>query len=106
MRPSTSAFALHSSPGLAGPNVIVGHDSGGLFAYTAKCTHAGCALVPDVVASTGDVTGSCHGWMFDGTGACLTNTTRPLNHNAVASCSGQLYVDTDTIVAATTRAAP
>jgi nitrite reductase/ring-hydroxylating ferredoxin subunit len=83
--------------------VIIGHDSGGLFAYSATCTHHGCSLANDIDRSTGDVTCSCHGWQFDGNGACSTEPSKPLVHYALTVCDGFVYVDTGTTVAATTR---
>jgi nitrite reductase/ring-hydroxylating ferredoxin subunit len=83
--------------------MIIAHDSGGLFAYTSTCTHAGCDLSGSIDSSTGDVTCPCHGWQFDGTGACLTRSSKPLKHYALSVCSGKVYVDTSTTVASTTR---
>ncbi|MFI5302138.1 MAG: Rieske (2Fe-2S) protein [Polyangiales bacterium] len=103
---ATSSFPVNSWTGVSSINVIVGHDGGGLFAYTAKCTHAGCSIVNDIDPSTGDATCHCHSWQFDGTGACLGYPSRPLVHYAVTSCDGQLYVNTKSTVAASTRTAP
>jgi Rieske Fe-S protein len=84
--------------------VIVGRDARGLFAYEAACTHQGCAVgAPD---AAGVATCPCHGSQFDGTGAVLRGPARrPLPHYAVVLCGDEVFVDTNTVVAAATRAA-
>jgi Rieske Fe-S protein len=84
--------------------VIVARDAGGLYAYSAACTHQGCVLYePD---ARGVAACTCHASSFDGNGAVLTGpATRPLQHFAVAVCAGEVYVDTATRVAANVRLA-
>lgn len=82
--------------------VIVARDAGGLYAYSAVCTHQGCVLYePD---ARGVTACTCHASSFDGDGAVLHGpATRPLQHFAVAVCAGEVYVDTATRVAANVR---
>lgn len=103
---ATADFPLQTWTGVSAQELIVGHDAGGLFAYSGICTHAGCLMTADVDRSTGDVTCPCHTWSFDGTGACITRAGYPLAHFALQSCDGQLYVDKSTKVSSTTRTAP
>lgn len=83
---------------------VVAQDDSGVFAYSAVCTHQGCEIgKPD---SSGKSTCPCHGAQFDGNGAVLRGPARtPLVHYAVAICSGHVFVDTSTTVAASTRTA-
>jgi thiosulfate dehydrogenase [quinone] large subunit len=84
---------------------IVGHDAGGLFAFSTSCTHQGCLLDPP--SSTGATYCSCHGARFDGNGAVTAGPARrPLPHFALTVCDGVVYVDTNATVAASTRTAP
>ena len=84
---------------------IVSQDAAGLFAYSTTCTHQGCEIGnpgPD-----GTATCPCHGARFDGNGNVLKGPAKlPLDHYAVTMCDGEVYVDTSTIVDASTRFAP
>ncbi len=82
--------------------VIVAQDSGGLYAYTAVCTHQGCLV--DTPASDGTTTCPCHGSQFDGNGGVILGpATAPLDHYAVTTCEGDVYVNTKKVVDASTR---
>lgn len=81
---------------------IVGQDSGGYFAFTAICPHAGCKV--NAPSSTGATVCPCHGAKFDGTGAVTKGPAKtPLDHYAVAICNGHVYVDSSTTVPPSTR---
>lgn len=88
---------------IASSGVVIGHDAQGLFAYTMICTHQGCTIgAPN--ATTGTTTCPCHGAEFDGNGAVLRGpASRPLQHYALEVCDGRVYVDTKTVVSASTR---
>ncbi len=76
---------------LAG-GVIIAQDPGGLFAYSAICTHLGCTIgSPD---ANGTSVCPCHGSEFDGSGKVITGpATLPLVHFAVHVCEDNVFVD-------------
>ncbi|HSO41188.1 MAG TPA: Rieske (2Fe-2S) protein [Labilithrix sp.] len=81
---------------------IIGHDANGLFAFSTTCTHQGCTI--SAPSSTGATSCPCHGARFDGNGAVTVGPARtPLPHYALTVCGGNVYVDTGSTVAATTR---
>ena len=83
---------------------IVGHDDGGLFAFSTTCTHRGCTI--GTPSATGETLCPCHGARFDGNGAVVNGpASSPLPHFALTVCSGKVYVDVNATVAATTRTA-
>ncbi|GAC1351369.1 MAG: hypothetical protein NVSMB1_03720 [Polyangiales bacterium] len=85
-----------------GENVIIGHDGGGLFAYTAICTHKGCRVQPP--DPTGGTRCLCHGARYDKNGAVTQGpATKPLQHYALSICSGRVFVDPKSPVDATIR---
>jgi Rieske Fe-S protein len=84
---------------------FVVRDAGGLFALTAICTHQGCT-----VGSPGTNMGffcPCHCATFNQNGTNTSSPTasllQPLVHFALSLMSGQVCVDTTTVVAATVR---
>jgi len=103
----TSAGALTSFPQGKWKAVgafIVGHDAGGLFAFSTTCTHQGCTI--GAPSSTGATICPCHGARFDGNGAVVQGPARtPLPHFALTVCDGKVYVDETSEVAASTRTA-
>jgi Rieske Fe-S protein len=85
--------------------LIVAQDANGFFAYTAICTHQGCIIGKP--ASNGHSTCPCHFSQFDGNGKVLVGpASTPLRHFALAVCNGGVYVDTSTVVSASTRTPP
>ncbi len=82
--------------------LIIAQDANGFFAFSAICTHQGCVVDPP--AKNGSTFCPCHGSRFDGNGNVLVGpATKPLAHYAVNVCGGQVYVDTSTPVAQSTR---
>jgi cytochrome b6-f complex iron-sulfur subunit len=82
--------------------IVVAQDANGFFAFSAICTHQGCLLDPP--ASDGSTFCQCHGSQFDGNGAVMVGPAHsPLQHYAVNVCNGDVFVDTSTVVAASTR---
>jgi cytochrome b6-f complex iron-sulfur subunit len=88
--------------------VLIGRDTGGLYALTAICTHQQCNMDSDpmgTITAMGGITCACHGSVFTSTGAVeMGPATKPLVAYALAlGCDGFLYVDTTTPVANTVR---
>jgi Rieske Fe-S protein len=82
--------------------LIVGHDSKGIFAFSAVCTHAGCIVNPP--SKNGSTFCPCHGSQFDGNGSVLVGPAfSPLEHYAVEICNGNVLVDTSSVVSASSR---
>src|SRR5947209_700247 len=82
--------------------VIVAQDAGGLYAFSAICTHQGCAVGPP--GSNGATVCPCHGSEFDGNGnVTLGPATSPLPHFAVNVCEGNVFVSSKKSVDPTTR---
>lgn len=73
-------------------SLVIGRDSGGLFAYSASCTHTGCLLnAPD---RRGVATCPCHGSVFDGSGSVVRGpASSPLQHFLVTVQGGTVTVD-------------
>ena len=89
-----------------GASVLIGHDAGGFYALSSICPHQDC----DMAGGSGQITASgvtctCHGSKFSLSGAV---THGPANQGLPAyamelGCDGQLYVDTNSMVAASQR---
>jgi nitrite reductase/ring-hydroxylating ferredoxin subunit len=93
------SWSLVQAPGAP---VIVGHDAGGMFAFSAICTHQGCVVNPP--DSSGTTVCRCHGSMFDGSGAVVQGPAFfPLSHFEVVVCEQFVFVDPNSQVSATTR---
>ncbi len=85
--------------------LIVGHDDGGLFAYSNICLHQGC-LVRLTDPTTGDAYCPCHGSEFDGNGGIVRGPVRvPMDHYALDVCDGMVTVDRSMVVDPSTRVA-
>jgi Rieske Fe-S protein len=65
--------------------VILGRDSGGLYAMTSTCTHAGCDMIADGRVNADGVVCGCHNSHFDRNGRVTSGPARaPLQHFAVS----------------------
>jgi nitrite reductase/ring-hydroxylating ferredoxin subunit len=88
--------------------VLVGKDSGGLYAMSAFCTHAGCDMsstFTGFIESDGSIECLCHGSVFDKNGIVTRGPAfSNLEHYAVAVSNGEVFVDTNTVVNESTRA--
>jgi Rieske Fe-S protein len=85
-------------------NVVVARDSGGVYAMSAVCTHAGCLIDAAGPIAEG-LRCPCHGSTFDGSGD-VTAGPAPvsLQHYAVTiAADGGITVDGSQPVAASTR---
>lgn len=86
-------------------NVAVGRDSGGFYAMSAICTHAGCVLEDNSETIAAGLSCPCHGSTFDGDG----NVTRGPAHAALqhfqvsVASDGSVSVDCSKPVAADVR---
>jgi Rieske Fe-S protein len=97
-------FPLHawSLAQVSGANVIVGHDAGGVFAFSAICTHQGCVVNPP--DNSGNSYCPCHGSLFDGNGMVLRGPAFfALSHYEIAICQQFVFVDPNTTVDPSTR---
>lgn len=82
--------------------VIVAQDAGGLYAFSAICTHQGCTIGPPT--ANGTTTCPCHGSEFDGNGDVIIGpATAPLPHFAVHVCEGNVFIDSKKTIDPTTR---
>ena len=82
---NVSGLPVGSLRVVSGQPVCIGRDSGGVYAMTLTCTHAGCDI-----GATGDVSPAgllcgCHGSRFDANGNVLSGPApSPLEHFAVS----------------------
>lgn len=84
--------------------IIVARDGGGLYAYSAACTHLGCLIDPP--DESGRAECPCHGSAFDGNGAVLQGPAQaPLSHLELTVKEGAVTVDASKKVPAVTRTA-
>jgi Rieske Fe-S protein len=87
--------------------VMLGRDSGGLYAMTITCTHQGCDVEPFGSGSSATVRCPCHGSQFDRNGAVIHGpASSPLVHFAVSvDASGNITVHGGSEVGANVRTA-
>ncbi len=92
---------------VTGEAVALGRDSGGLYAMTLICTHAGCDMATRGSVSPMGVVCNCHGSNFDTQGNPVSGPAHsPLEHYAVTvDASGNITINADTTVDATVRTA-
>lgn len=88
---------------------LIGQDTGGFYAYTDVCPHAGCQVpVPDTM--THESTCPCHLSKYTATGDLASDntgpSTRPLDHYAVSfqSVAGVQHIFVNTAMVLTDRA--
>jgi Rieske Fe-S protein len=87
--------------------VVLGRDSGGLYALTITCTHQGCDVEPSGSGATATLYCPCHGSQFDRNGGVLRGPANaPLQHFAVSvDAAGSITIHGGTLVDASTRTA-
>jgi Rieske Fe-S protein len=103
-----ASMALHI---VTNTGVLIGRDSGGLYALTAICTHQLCDMsAVDSLGPFGQLSGKdiiclCHGSEFGPTGTVVNGPAfSPLRAYPLAlGCDGHLYVDKTKHVANTVR---
>jgi nitrite reductase/ring-hydroxylating ferredoxin subunit len=85
---------------------ILGHDAGGVYAFSAKCTHHTSVTIGSPNAS-GVSTCPSHGAQFDSNGTVIRGpASSSLVHYAVTLCAGRVYVDTSKTVSSSDRQKP
>lgn len=74
--------------------VVLGRDTGGLYAMTVTCTHQGCDVQPSGTGTSAVLNCPCHGSQFDRNGLVLQGPARsPLVHYAVeVDASGNIII--------------
>lgn len=87
--------------------VMLGRDSGGLYAMTNTCTHQGCDVEPFGSGASATVRCPCHGSQFDRNGAVTHGpASSPLVHFAVSvDASGNITIHGGSQVGADVRTA-
>jgi len=96
-----SDLSVGSLQAVGGNPVAIGRDSGGIYAMTLTCTHAGC----ETQVEGQEIVCPCHGSTYDANGKVTGGPApSPLDHFAVtADGSGNLTIHTGTVVSASTR---
>jgi Rieske Fe-S protein len=92
---------------VSGQPVIIGRDSGGLYAVTITCTHQGCDVAPNGSGTSATLRCPCHGSQFDRNGAVIRGPAgSPLAHFAVeVDGAGNVTIHGGTEVEASVRVA-
>jgi Rieske Fe-S protein len=92
---------------VGGEPVVLGRDSGGLYAMTNTCSHQGCDVEPVSSGGSAVLDCPCHGSQFDRNGAVIRGpASSPLVHFAVdLDASGNITIHGGTQVSASTRTA-
>jgi Rieske Fe-S protein len=86
-------FRLDQWTGFTSPEVIVGRDAAGLFAYSASCTHWGC-VIPAPEGPGANSVCPCHFAQFDGEGRVRRGPAAiGLEHFPLLVLGGDLYVN-------------
>jgi nitrite reductase/ring-hydroxylating ferredoxin subunit len=87
--------------------VVLGRDTGGLYAMSAICTHQQCDMSRDGSIRANEIVCNCHASSFSATGSVEAGPARsPLEHYAVElAADGSITVHAGMIVTAGTRTA-
>ena len=90
---NVSALTVNTLQVLDGPNVVIGRDTGGLYAMSAVCTHAGCTV--QFEPSSMQFICPCHGGTYSAkTGQVLGGPPpSPLPSIPVHVVNGEIRVD-------------
>jgi len=85
--------------------VCIGRDTGGIYAMTLTCPHAGCDIGQTGTVSPQGLFCGCHGSEFDANGNVVRGPARqPLDHfDVTADASGNLTVHGGQVVDASQR---
>jgi Rieske Fe-S protein len=102
---TTSSLPVGSLQVVGTEPVCIGRDSGGIYAMTLTCPHAGCDIGQTGNVSPQGLVCGCHGSTFDPNGNVLSGPARaPLDHFAVtADASGNLTIHGGQVVAQSQR---
>ena len=103
---NTAGVAMDSLVLVAGENVFLGRDGGGLYAMSAVCTHAQC-IVSEPATATDNAICLCHGSIFDRNGGVVRGPAgAPLQHYQVdVAADGSITIQGGISVDSGTRTA-
>jgi Rieske Fe-S protein len=104
---NVSAITVGKLQAVPGEAVILGRDSGGLYAMSAACTHAGCMVSVVDLPSVEELSCPCHGSLFDANGAVTRGPARTsLQHYQVdVAADGTITIQGGMPVSADARTA-
>lgn len=104
---NVSGVAVGSVAAVGGKPVILGRDTGGLYALSAICTHEQCDISHEGTIAASGIHCNCHGSQFSATGAVIKGpATSPLKHYKVdLGADGSITIQAGTVVDAATRTA-
>ncbi|HEX8791119.1 MAG TPA: Rieske (2Fe-2S) protein [Polyangiaceae bacterium] len=104
---NVSSLPVGSLNVVNGQPVCIGRDSGGVYAMTLTCTHAGCDIGTQGDVSPSGLLCGCHGSRFDANGNVVSGPApSPLEHFAVsADQAGNLTIHGGQVVDAGQRLA-
>ena len=96
------------SLGIFSTGVVLGRDSGGLYAMTSVCTHQQCDMSKDGKISAAGLSCICHGSRFGATGLVLDGPAKaPLKHFRVdVAADGKITVQSTVVDAAVRTPVP
>ncbi len=95
------AVGAYKRAGSSQDPFIVGRDAGGLYAFSALCTHQYCTVS---LRSAGASSCGCHGATFDANGRVTRGpASSPLPNYQTTICEGNVFVDTSQEVPIGTR---
>jgi Rieske Fe-S protein len=104
---NVSEIAVGGLLAVPGEALILGRDSGGLYAMSAACTHAGCMLSVANGGGIEELSCPCHGSLFDANGEVTRGPANsPLQHYQVdVAADGSITVQGGMPVSAEARTA-
>jgi Rieske Fe-S protein len=104
---NVSSLPVGSLRVVNGEPVCIGRDSGGVYAMTLTCTHAGCDIGANGDVSPSGLVCGCHGSRFDANGNVVSGPApSALDHFAVSvEGSGNLTIHGGQVVDAGQRLA-
>ena len=99
-----AAFASAGIHFVPGTSVLIGRDSGGVYALSSICTHRSCNMNFEGQLTSSGVECRCHGSVFGADGHVVEGPAfSPLAAFPVSVACGQLWVDTSQTVSTTQR---
>lgn len=88
-----SDIAVGELKGYSPAEIIVGRDTGGIYAMSSVCTHSQCDILIEGSIGPMDVRCGCHGSRFDYNGEVLSDpATETLDHLRVRIEEGEILV--------------
>ena len=102
---NVSDLSVGSLRAVSGESVILGRDSGGVYAMSALCTHSSCDMTQQGQITSSGAFCACHGSQFDADGNVVRGPARqPLPHLAVSiDATGAITIHPQQVVAETVR---